>query len=220
MIAAAQRLADAAWFQNLVVTVIIANAIVLGIETYDGAVDRWGDALHAVDMLFRHGLKAREVEQGGEQVGADDRRIAGASGGDLAGPADDRRLADAPFVNASLAAAASFGRIEERAVGAAEPIGADVVSRLAIDPEASAPAAARYFNHERRALLAKDIRLFWRDTTQWGQTLVLFGLLAVYVINLRHFSAQLTDTRGDARERAMEDVMWALVNATEFSWNH
>lgn len=48
-------------------------------------------------------------------------------------------------------------------------------------------------SHERRALLAKDIRVFWRDTTQWGQTLVLFGLLAVYVINLRHFSAQLTN---------------------------
>jgi ABC-2 type transport system permease protein len=44
-----------------------------------------------------------------------------------------------------------------------------------------------------RALLVKDIRIFWRDTTQWGQTLVLFGLLAVYVVNLRHFSAQLTN---------------------------
>jgi ABC-2 type transport system permease protein len=43
------------------------------------------------------------------------------------------------------------------------------------------------------ALLVKDIRVFWRDTTQWGQTLVLFGLLAVYVINLRHFSQQLTN---------------------------
>jgi ABC-2 type transport system permease protein len=43
------------------------------------------------------------------------------------------------------------------------------------------------------ALLVKDIRVFWRDTTQWGQTLVLFGLLGVYVINLRHFSSQLTN---------------------------
>jgi ABC-2 type transport system permease protein len=43
------------------------------------------------------------------------------------------------------------------------------------------------------ALLVKDARMFWRDTTQWGQTLVLFGLLAVYVINLRHFSQQLTN---------------------------
>jgi ABC-2 type transport system permease protein len=44
-----------------------------------------------------------------------------------------------------------------------------------------------------RALLVKDIRLFWRDTTQWGQTLVLFGLLGAYIINLRHFSQQLTN---------------------------
>jgi len=44
-----------------------------------------------------------------------------------------------------------------------------------------------------RALLIKDARMFWRDTTQWGQTLVLFGLLCVYIINLRHFSQQLTN---------------------------
>jgi ABC-2 type transport system permease protein len=43
------------------------------------------------------------------------------------------------------------------------------------------------------ALLVKDSRMFWRDTTQWGQTLVLFGLLGVYVINLRHFSEDLTN---------------------------
>jgi ABC-2 type transport system permease protein len=44
-----------------------------------------------------------------------------------------------------------------------------------------------------RAVLVKDIRMFWRDTAQWGQTLVLFGLLGVYIINLRHFSHQLTN---------------------------
>ncbi len=44
-----------------------------------------------------------------------------------------------------------------------------------------------------RALVLKDIRLFWRDTTQWAQTLVLFGLLTVYFINLRHFSQHLTN---------------------------
>lgn len=42
-----------------------------------------------------------------------------------------------------------------------------------------------------RAFVTKDIRVFWRDTTQWGQTVLLFGLLAVYVINLRHFTRQL-----------------------------
>jgi len=44
-----------------------------------------------------------------------------------------------------------------------------------------------------RALLLKDARTFWRDTTQWGQSVMLFGLLGVYVINLRHFTHQLSN---------------------------
>lgn len=44
-----------------------------------------------------------------------------------------------------------------------------------------------------RALLVKDTRMFWRDTTQWAQSLVLFGLLGVYILNLRHFAQQLTN---------------------------
>jgi ABC-2 type transport system permease protein len=43
-----------------------------------------------------------------------------------------------------------------------------------------------------RALVVKDTRMFWRDTTQWAQSLMLFGLLAVYIFNLRHFSQQLS----------------------------
>jgi ABC-2 type transport system permease protein len=42
-----------------------------------------------------------------------------------------------------------------------------------------------------RALMVKDMRMFWRDTTQWAQSLMLFGLLAVYIFNLRHFAQQL-----------------------------
>jgi ABC-2 type transport system permease protein len=52
---------------------------------------------------------------------------------------------------------------------------------------------SRWLPTDVRALLVKDGRLFWRDTTQWGQTLVLFGLLAVYILNLRHFSHQLVN---------------------------
>jgi ABC-2 type transport system permease protein len=43
-----------------------------------------------------------------------------------------------------------------------------------------------------RALILKDARMFWRDTTQWGQCVMLFGLLGVYIINLRHFTQQLS----------------------------
>ncbi|HAV64181.1 MAG TPA: hypothetical protein DCY13_17670 [Verrucomicrobiales bacterium] len=41
-----------------------------------------------------------------------------------------------------------------------------------------------------RALLVKDVRMFWRDTSQWAQTLILFGLLGLYIINLRQFTQQ------------------------------
>jgi ABC-2 type transport system permease protein len=43
------------------------------------------------------------------------------------------------------------------------------------------------------AMLVKDARCFWRDTAQWSQTLILMGLLAVYIINLRNFSDQLSN---------------------------
>ncbi|MEE2947528.1 MAG: hypothetical protein VX392_04350 [Verrucomicrobiota bacterium] len=43
-----------------------------------------------------------------------------------------------------------------------------------------------------RALLVKDIRSFLRDATQWGQSLILLGLLIAYIVNLRHFSHRLT----------------------------
>ncbi len=41
-----------------------------------------------------------------------------------------------------------------------------------------------------RALIVKDIKVFWRDTSQWSQFVIFFGLLALYVINLRNISYQ------------------------------
>jgi ABC-2 type transport system permease protein len=49
-----------------------------------------------------------------------------------------------------------------------------------------------WFDRATLALAVKDLRMFWRDTTQWGQTVMLFGLLGVYIINLRNFTHQLT----------------------------
>ncbi|MGO8838746.1 MAG: putative ABC transporter permease subunit [Limisphaerales bacterium] len=48
-----------------------------------------------------------------------------------------------------------------------------------------------WLDRDTRALAVKDLRMFWRDTTQWGQSMMLFGLLGVYVINLRNFTHQL-----------------------------
>lgn len=44
-----------------------------------------------------------------------------------------------------------------------------------------------------RAVVVKDLRMFWRDTTQWGQSVMLFGLLGVYILNLRHFTRELAN---------------------------
>jgi ABC-2 type transport system permease protein len=49
-----------------------------------------------------------------------------------------------------------------------------------------------WLRRDTRALAVKDLRMFWRDTTQWGQSVMLFGLLGVYIINLRNFTHQLT----------------------------
>jgi ABC-2 type transport system permease protein len=45
---------------------------------------------------------------------------------------------------------------------------------------------------ETRAIAVKDLRMFWRDTTQWGQSVMFFGLLGAYIVNLRNFTHQLT----------------------------
>ncbi len=36
------------------------------------------------------------------------------------------------------------------------------------------------------ALVLKDLRLFWRDPAQWIQFMIFFGLLCIYVLNLRN----------------------------------
>jgi hypothetical protein len=37
---------------------------------------------------------------------------------------------------------------------------------------------------------------------------------------MQHFSCELPPQRGNARNQAMEDLCWILINSTEFSWNH
>ena len=44
-----------------------------------------------------------------------------------------------------------------------------------------------------RAIAVKDLWMFWRDTTQWGQSVMFFGLLGAYIINLRNFTHQLSN---------------------------
>jgi ABC-2 type transport system permease protein len=43
----------------------------------------------------------------------------------------------------------------------------------------------RPFSPPVAALVLKDARLFWRDPAQWIQFMIFFGLLCIYVVNLR-----------------------------------
>jgi len=40
------------------------------------------------------------------------------------------------------------------------------------------------------ALVFKDIRVFWRDPVQWTQFMIFFGLLCIYVVNLRNVALE------------------------------
>lgn len=48
--------------------------------------------------------------------------------------------------------------------------------------------ALRHLPNPARALVVKDIKLFWRDPTQWSQFVIFFGIMAVYIANLRNTS--------------------------------
>jgi len=69
--------------------------------------------------------------------------------------------------------------------------GRDRAKSRAIGPVEQAARCLAWLRPDVRALAVKDIRTFWRDTTQWGQTIMLFGLLGAYIINLRHFTHHL-----------------------------
>ena len=48
--------------------------------------------------------------------------------------------------------------------------------------------ALRLLPNPQRALVVKDIKLFWRDPSQWSQFVIFFGIMAIYIANLRNSS--------------------------------
>ncbi|HNR29842.1 MAG TPA: hypothetical protein PKI11_03035 [Candidatus Hydrogenedentes bacterium] len=48
--------------------------------------------------------------------------------------------------------------------------------------------ALRFVCNPERALTIKDVKLFWRDPTQWSQFVIFFGIMAIYFANLRNTS--------------------------------
>ncbi len=61
------------------------------------------------------------------------------------------------------------------------PMNRGVLNRLA--------ALLRRVPDPARSLSVKDIKLFWRDPTQWSQFVIFFGVMAIYIANLRNSTA-------------------------------
>ncbi|MCK5541173.1 MAG: hypothetical protein KAI40_00665 [Desulfobacterales bacterium] len=45
-----------------------------------------------------------------------------------------------------------------------------------------------YLPHDIKAMIKKDIRIFFRDPVQWSQVLIFFGLIGLYFVNIRNFN--------------------------------
>jgi len=45
-----------------------------------------------------------------------------------------------------------------------------------------------FLPHDIKAMVKKDIRIFFRDPVQWSQVLIFFGLIGLYFVNLRNFN--------------------------------
>lgn len=63
--------------------------------------------------------------------------------------------------------------------------------RQRLKPEGKGPLAwlewlLRPVPQPYRSLFHKDIKLFWRDPTQWSQFVIFFGIMAVYIANIRN----------------------------------
>lgn len=48
--------------------------------------------------------------------------------------------------------------------------------------------ALRLLPEPHQSLFMKDIKLFWRDPTQWSQFVIFFGIMAIYIANIRNSS--------------------------------
>jgi len=65
-----------------------------------------------------------------------------------------------------------------------------------------------------RGLAIKDIRLFWRDPTQWSQFVIFFGIMAIYIANLRNTSRYFEDDKWRIWVACLNTGALSLILAT------
>jgi len=65
-----------------------------------------------------------------------------------------------------------------------------------------------------RSLFRKDLRLFWRDAAQWSQFLIFFGLMALYLSNMKRSSPAYEAELWQSLITGLNGVVCLLILAT------
>lgn len=52
MVALCGKIAEAAWFQNFIIAIILLAGVVVGLETYPANIERWGSELHFLNAVI------------------------------------------------------------------------------------------------------------------------------------------------------------------------
>ena len=80
----------------------------------------------------------------------------------------------------------AFGHRSERSQQRADQRRAARLRRSLLDSLLHLPPVRWLVSRPVLALVLKDARVFWRDPAQWTQVAIFFGLLTIYVLNLRN----------------------------------
>ena len=86
------------------------------------------------------------------------------------------------------------------------PIGRGILGRLEL--------LLAFVRNAIRALVVKDIRLFWRDPIQWTQFFIFFGLMAAYIANLGNRSMEMASPAYRSWVASLNSGACALILAS------
>lgn len=72
----------------------------------------------------------------------------------------------------------------------------------------------RWVPYPYHSLVVKDIKLFWRDATQWSQFIIFFGIMAIYIANLRNTTKYFEEEMWRSFIACMNIASLSLILAT------
>ncbi len=72
----------------------------------------------------------------------------------------------------------------------------------------------KFIPYPYRPLTIKDVKIFWRDATQWSQFIIFFGIMAIYIANLRNTTKYFEQEMWRSFVACMNVASLSLILAT------